>query len=179
MVGHFKDGDLRKVDVIGNGRTIYYAKEDNGKMIGMNRADCAHMHIYIDSNTVSRIKFFNKPTATLFPKKDITGDMRRLDNFVWLDSLRPYHPEHTFYWGRIPDSLKHMRYRSAAERRMDSLEAEAARVKALIDSNRTKTPVPNSNGKGGSRKGLKGGKGESDKPRKNRKEQKATRNSEE
>lgn len=154
MLGHFKDGKLRRVDVLGNGQTIYYATEEDGELIGLNRSDCANMNIYIDSNTVSRIAFLNKPTATLYPLKEITPDLRKLERFAWHDSLRPYHPEHTFYWGAIPDSLKHLRYKSAASSSTADTVVAAPTDTTAADS---VAPVDNGGNQPGSRKGLKDG----------------------
>ncbi|HEY4798593.1 MAG TPA: OstA-like protein, partial [Bacteroidia bacterium] len=46
MTGYFKDNNIVKIFVEGNGQTIYFAK-DKKKFIGVNKADCSNMMIYL------------------------------------------------------------------------------------------------------------------------------------
>src|ERR1035437_10153613 len=69
MTGYFKDNKLSKIYVEGNGQTIYFVK-DKEKKIGINRADCSNLIIYIKDNSIEKITFLKKPDATLFPMKD-------------------------------------------------------------------------------------------------------------
>ncbi|MBC7412566.1 MAG: hypothetical protein H7331_08960 [Bacteroidia bacterium] len=90
MVGNFINNDLNNVRCIGNGQTIYYAKEDKSdKYTGVNKAECAEMVIYMKENEVQRINFINKPTATLYPIKEAIGEEFKLKNFNWQISRKP------------------------------------------------------------------------------------------
>ncbi|MCB0481515.1 MAG: hypothetical protein KDC83_08785 [Flavobacteriales bacterium] len=104
MVGFFTNGELSKVNVNHNGNTIYFAKEEEKdssqvrEYLGMNKADCQNMTIYLDSNEVTSIVFRVKPTATLYPLKDVTPRMMFLKDFSWRDSERPKRKEDIFNW---------------------------------------------------------------------------------
>lgn len=89
MVGSFRDGKMNKLDVTGNGESIYYAEADSTNMLGVNKAICSNMIIYIDSNKVDRIIFLTKPEATLYPVSQAPADEIKLKNFVWLFALKP------------------------------------------------------------------------------------------
>ncbi|MGD1847664.1 MAG: OstA-like protein [Salibacteraceae bacterium] len=103
MTGLFKQSQLSRVDVRGNGQTIYYASEDGGDLIGVNEAVCSDLIIYIDSSKVKRINFLNQPVATLHPLSKVTPEKMQLGDFVWLGDLRPLRKEDIFYWnGRAP-----------------------------------------------------------------------------
>lgn len=70
LTGYFnKENKLYKINVDGNGETIYYAK-DKDALIGINKAESANMLILLKDNKPSKITFMKKPVATLFPPKN-------------------------------------------------------------------------------------------------------------
>lgn len=88
MTGTFKENKLSKIFVEGNGQTIYFAK-DKEKLIGVNRADCNSLMIYVKENAVEKITFHRKPDATLFPMSDFVPKEFLLKDFVWREQERP------------------------------------------------------------------------------------------
>jgi lipopolysaccharide export system protein LptA len=98
MFGYFNESKLYRIDVKQNGQTIYYAKEDNGDMIGVNRANCEDMAIYINDNKVKRIAFKTKTSATLYPLDEISADELLLKDFSWKGNIRPMKKEDVFVW---------------------------------------------------------------------------------
>jgi len=88
MEAHFKDGKLRKLDVLGNGQTVYFVR-DKGQIIAANRAEAVNLSIMISNNVVTSILFRSKPTATLFPIDKIVHEDITLAGFMWHSDLRP------------------------------------------------------------------------------------------
>ncbi|MBI3503039.1 MAG: organic solvent tolerance protein OstA [Bacteroidetes bacterium] len=88
MTGYFKDNKLSKIHVEGNGETIYFAK-DKEKLIGVNKAMCSNLMIYVKDEEVKKITFLKKPDATLFPMKEFTPEDFKLKDFVWREKERP------------------------------------------------------------------------------------------
>ncbi len=70
MVCYFKDNELYKVDVNGNGQTIYYAKDEN-QIIGVNKAESSDLVIHLDGKDVKEIMFYTKPDAILYPLETV------------------------------------------------------------------------------------------------------------
>ena len=132
MLGHFTKNELRKVDVFGNGETIYFPIEKD-EVFGMNVAECSDMIILIDSNQVQKITFLNSPKASLIPIEDVKQNERFLEGYAWQDSLRPRYKEDVFYWGPVPDSVKLAQ--DAAQLVADSLWREQ-KIKELDERNR-------------------------------------------
>lgn len=100
MTGYFKDNKLSRIFVEGNGQTIYFAKDKkNGKddFIGVNRANCTNLMIYIKDNSVEKITFLKKPEATLFPMSDFTPKEFLLKDFLWREKERPLAMEEIFF----------------------------------------------------------------------------------
>lgn len=92
MTGFFKENKLARIFVEGNGQTIYFAKDKkNGKdnFIGVNKANCTNLMIYIKDNSVEKITFLKKPDATLFPMSDFVPKEFLLKDFLWRAKERP------------------------------------------------------------------------------------------
>ncbi len=89
MIGYLTDNKLYKVDVMGNGQTIYYAKNKQEKNFGVNRADCSDLVIYIDENKVKSITLLKEPDGTLYPIRQLAANELRLKGFSWYGQRRP------------------------------------------------------------------------------------------
>jgi lipopolysaccharide export system protein LptA len=89
MTGYLNDNKLYRIDVNGNGQTIYYAKNKEEKNFAVNRADCSDLVIYVEENAVKGISLLNDPDGTLYPIKELAAKELRLKGFKWLGHLRP------------------------------------------------------------------------------------------
>ena len=97
MICYFKDNDLYKVDVKGNGQTVYYPK-DGDEIIGVNRAESSDLVIFLEENDIKDIIFYTKPDATLFPLEKAPQNELILKDFIWLEHYRPKQKEDIFTW---------------------------------------------------------------------------------
>lgn len=93
ITGYFDDSRLRKIFVEGNGQSIYYAESDSAEYIGVNKAECTDMVIFIDSNQVSSITFIKDPDATLYPLFELPPKELILRGFNWFGNLRAVRKE--------------------------------------------------------------------------------------
>lgn len=90
VTGYFDDSShLYKIKVAGNGQTIYYGKDKEEKFVGVNRADCSDIWIYLTNDKVSSIKFLNRPDATFYPMNELSAQELKLKDFKWLIELKP------------------------------------------------------------------------------------------
>ena len=97
MKGFFNDNKLFRVDVEGNGQTIYFAKEKE-ETKAVNRADCSDLHIFLKENEIDRIVFLTKPDATLYPLDKIDNKELKLKDFKWRVAERPLTFKDIFNW---------------------------------------------------------------------------------
>lgn len=95
MKGLFSNNELSRINVNGNGQTIYYAKDDDA-MIGVNKTDCSSMIILIKENKIDRITFITKPDATLYPVGELSTKDLLLRDFKWWGNLRPKNKQDIF-----------------------------------------------------------------------------------
>jgi len=99
MIGFFKENKLVRIEVKGNGQTIYFPK-DQEELIGVNKAESTDLVIYLKDSKIERIKFILEPNATLFPPDQLQENELILRGFVWLDQFRPRSREEIFIWER-------------------------------------------------------------------------------
>ncbi len=89
MTGYFNQNQLYRIEVTGNGQTIYYAKDKNDKNFSVNRADCSDMVILVDGNKVKSITLLNAPDGNLYPIRELSTKELRLKGFSWQAEKRP------------------------------------------------------------------------------------------
>lgn len=97
VTGYFKDNKLARIFVEGNGQTIYFAK-DKDKYIGVNKADCTNLMIYLKDNKVDKVTYLKKPDATLYPMEEFKPSEFKLKDFSWRSSERPRSVQDIFTW---------------------------------------------------------------------------------
>lgn len=86
---YFKDDEIAKIKVEGNGQTLYYVGEDGKKYSAVNRADCSDIMLYMDNKKISRITFVYQPEATAFPIDQYPSNEKYLKDFKWLEKEKP------------------------------------------------------------------------------------------
>ncbi|MCP9235641.1 OstA-like protein [Lewinella sp. JB7] len=89
IVAHFDSSQLRRTEVKGNAEAIYYAQDDGGAYIGVNKTACSTMILYFAAGAVERIKFLSAPAGRLDPMDAVDHDGLRLDGFRWEEARRP------------------------------------------------------------------------------------------
>jgi lipopolysaccharide export system protein LptA len=89
MTVYFVENELNRIMVEGNSETIYFVREENGDLVGINRAFSSNMKIFVEDRQVTDIHYFEKPDATLFPENEIPSNEMKLRGFIWLDEVRP------------------------------------------------------------------------------------------
>jgi len=97
IVGHFIANKLNKINVYGNGETIYYVRDDKTKLIGVNKAEAENLLIFVKENAIKTITFLSKPDAVLYPEKDLSTNDVRLKNFKWEEENRPCDRDDIFF----------------------------------------------------------------------------------
>ncbi len=89
MVSFFKDSELYKIIVEGNSETIYYVREEDQSLIGINQARSSEMLIFLKNKEFKTITYMDRPDATLYPEEEIPEQERILKGFRWLEEIRP------------------------------------------------------------------------------------------
>lgn len=88
MTGYIVENRLQRIDVDGNGQTLYYAR-DKGNVIGLNRAESSKISLKFSEGKINRISFHTMPEGKLTPIPQLSDEERRLPGFDWKEALRP------------------------------------------------------------------------------------------
>ncbi len=98
MTGYFTDNELKRIRVESNSETIYYVRDEDESLIGINKAVSGSMWISVNENKIERIVYIEHPTAILYPEKDIPEEEKTLRGFTWRESQRPKNKNEIFQW---------------------------------------------------------------------------------
>jgi lipopolysaccharide export system protein LptA len=96
MTGYFSENSLSEIFVSGNGQSIYYTRNSEDELTGVNRADCSDMLIRIEENSIREIALLYQPDATLYPLDELSPTELRLHGFEWRAGERPASREDIF-----------------------------------------------------------------------------------
>lgn len=90
MVALFKAGKIHKVDVTGNGESLFFALDDEEiALIGMNKIFCSNMTINFKLNKADNISFYVNPDASFIPPHELKEQDTRLRGFEWREKEKP------------------------------------------------------------------------------------------
>jgi hypothetical protein len=98
MKAYFKDNQLYKIKVIGNAETIYYVREENLELIGINKSLASSMSILLENKKVKEINYLTKPEAVLYPAAELSKEDQYLRDFIWITGQRPANKNEIFIW---------------------------------------------------------------------------------
>ncbi|MGC6470837.1 MAG: OstA-like protein [Flavobacteriales bacterium] len=81
MFGFFKRNSLYKINVMGNGQTVYVIKDEQDKLSGINTIYCSKMNITVNDKNIDRISFQNQPSSIIYPIEELPIEWKRLEGF--------------------------------------------------------------------------------------------------
>lgn len=88
LTGFFKNNELEKIDIKGNGESIYYLIDGND-IAGVEQTKSARIEILFNKGKISDIFQFDNPEGFIDPPDLKILKEVRLEGFLWLDNLRP------------------------------------------------------------------------------------------
>jgi hypothetical protein len=73
----------------GNAESIYYLKEEDGKVKGINNATGDIIDLRFKNKELSKVVFISDVSGTLYPVRQATEQNKFLRGFKWLEDKRP------------------------------------------------------------------------------------------
>jgi lipopolysaccharide export system protein LptA len=90
ITSRFSNGSINRVNVDGNqAETIYWIRDNDGGMIGIDVSKSETMVIEMEKESVSIIKSFKGIDETMYPEEDLQESSRYLSGFKWQNEARP------------------------------------------------------------------------------------------
>jgi lipopolysaccharide export system protein LptA len=88
LTGYFRENELYKIDINGNGESIYYLI-DGAEIVGRNSARCASIEILVDNGKITEIYEYQSPEGVIDPPTTTPVGNPKLPGFNWFDGIRP------------------------------------------------------------------------------------------
>jgi lipopolysaccharide export system protein LptA len=88
LTGYFRENELYKISIVGNGESIYYLV-DGDLVAGRNSTRCASMDIFVEKGKIKEIYQYQSPDGVIDPPSRSPKNDKNLEGFMWLDPLRP------------------------------------------------------------------------------------------
>jgi hypothetical protein len=86
LTGYFKDNELYKIYIKGNGEILFYLLDGNA-VAGVEQSKCANIEMKFEKGKVSEIFEYENPDGFIDPPLPLTPV--RLEGYKWFDQLRP------------------------------------------------------------------------------------------
>lgn len=89
LFGYFKDGEIDYIRAKGNAESIYYAKDEQERLIGINKATSDIIDMRFKNKELNRVIFISEVNGTMLPFRQATEQDKKLRNFKWQEDRRP------------------------------------------------------------------------------------------
>ncbi len=88
LTGFFRDNELYKIVIRGNGESLYYLGEGD-EIMAVNKATSSDIEIDLEDGKISVITENQSPEGIIDPPSTTPQGNPKLDGFMWYDHLRP------------------------------------------------------------------------------------------
>lgn len=107
LTGYFRDNELHKIIIEGNGQLVYFPTEEmedgTQRVQGVNRADCSDISIIVENSEIIQVSLLDKPSGALHPMSKAGPKDLVLEGFFWESAQRPLKREDIFNWIGLPE----------------------------------------------------------------------------
>lgn len=123
LYGKFRDNKLYEVDVVKNTEVIYYMRNEQQELIGINKSKSSSINMTLDGNQINTITFFRQVEGEIYPETELPENARKLRGFVWRGDERIkskediFPPEENAYEEKMKEEKK-------AEEELENLPME-------------------------------------------------------
>lgn len=96
LICYFDSSRVKQMDMSGNVQIIYYPEESDKTLIGLNQVIGNYMTVWFVDNKMEHLRVWPDVVGSLTPLPLITEDILYLENFRWMQYLRPTDPMDVF-----------------------------------------------------------------------------------
>jgi hypothetical protein len=96
LIGLFEDNNFKTVDIIKNAETIYYLRNEESELVGIDKSQSAAIKIWFENSEITEIRKMNQIDGTTYPEEDFPEIDKLLKGFVWREDERPLSVEDIF-----------------------------------------------------------------------------------
>lgn len=89
MMAYFKESKLSRLDVDGNGESLYFALEGDTLTQGINKTLSATIKMIFEDGVISKVNYGIKPDGSFTPVQKLSEESSRLEGFRWRIEEKP------------------------------------------------------------------------------------------
>ena len=83
LYGLFKENKLVQVDIDKNTETIYFQRNDDLELIGINKVICNRIKILFQDQVLTDVYYYDNVEGTLFQEANLPENARELEGLTW------------------------------------------------------------------------------------------------
>lgn len=89
LIGLLEKNELRNVHIIKNAEVIYYFRNSENVLEGINKSKSGKIEIEILNNTIEDIKLINDIDGVIYPENEFPENAKKFKGFSWREQERP------------------------------------------------------------------------------------------
>jgi lipopolysaccharide export system protein LptA len=83
LYGLFKNNQLHQIDIVKNAESIYYMRNDESDLIGIDKSYGSTITAIIEDNGIKEVTYYDRADSKTYPKKDLPPNARKVKGFIW------------------------------------------------------------------------------------------------
>ena len=83
LYGKFIENKLKEVDVVKNTEVIYFMRNDEKELIGINKSTSGRLNMILEGNAIETLTNFNQIEGEIYPEVELPENARKLRGFIW------------------------------------------------------------------------------------------------
>ena len=96
LFGLFNNNSLSTIDIIKNAETIYYLRNEENELVGIDKSKSGAIKIWLTENNIDEMRKYNQIGGKTYPELDFPENEKILRGFNWRESERPTTVEDLF-----------------------------------------------------------------------------------
>ena len=96
LYGLFENNSLSTIDIIKNAESIYYLRNEDNELVGIDKSKSGSIKVWISDNTIDELRKYNQIGGKTYPEIEFPENEKILKGFHWRDSERPMSVEDLF-----------------------------------------------------------------------------------
>ena len=89
LTAYIRNREVYRIDVKGNAESLYFPRDKDSTLIGMNTTQSSKLTMYIKDKKIDKIILTPQSNGTLYPPDKTNHDQMFLKNYTWQEEIRP------------------------------------------------------------------------------------------
>lgn len=89
LIGLLEENELKNVHIIKNAEVIYYFRNSDNLLEGINKSKSGKIEIEILDNTIEDIKLINDIDGVIYPENEFPKNAKKFKGFSWREDEQP------------------------------------------------------------------------------------------